>query len=124
MEFFSAENMKKLHEIMQINDIELPSDAVAFCVDEVYKRLDKFEWCKDCKEYDHDKNCCHRWTKVIRETLDEIERKKGKWIYDTERIWRNGGIYAQNHCSECNYQIIGSLYNFCPNCGADMRGEQ
>ena len=32
-------------------------------------------------------------------------------------------------CSECGYQIAFSeyaerKYNFCPNCGADMRGEQ
>ena len=30
-----------------------------------------FEWCTDCKEYDHEKHCCPRWTKVIRETMDD-----------------------------------------------------
>ena len=29
-----------------------------------------FEWCTNCKEYDHEKHCCPRWTKVIRNTLD------------------------------------------------------
>ena len=53
----------------------------------------------------------------------EPERKKSRWIYDTERVWHDGGIYAQYHCSECRFQIIGSLYNYCPFCGADMRGE-
>lgn len=46
----------------------------------------------------------------------EPERKKGKWIDDT-------------FCSECGwtYEVepgfIGSVkqFNFCPNCGADMR---
>jgi len=50
----------------------------------------------------------------------EPERKKGKWIYDTERVWHDGGIYVQYHCSECRFQIIGSLYNYCPHCGAEM----
>ena len=54
----------------------------------------------------------------------EPERKKGRWIYDTERVWHDGGIYAQYHCSECGFQIIGSLYNYCQNCGADMRGKR
>ena len=71
------------------------------------------------------------WLGGIRDAVDEIEalpsaepeRKKGRWIYDTERVWHDGGIYVQYHCSECRFQIIGSLYNYCPCCGADMRGE-
>ena len=51
----------------------------------------------------------------------EPERKHGKWIYDTERVMRDGRINSQYHCSECGEQEF-TLYNFCPNCGADMRG--
>jgi ribosomal protein L32 len=49
----------------------------------------------------------------------EPERKKGKWIdYHTT-------------CSECGWQMIDDViespnmvaFNFCPNCGADMRGD-
>ena len=32
----------------------------------------EFEWCHDCKEYDQEAHCCHRWTKVIRQALDEL----------------------------------------------------
>lgn len=89
---------------------------------------EEFEWCHDCKEYDQKQHCCHRWTKVIRQTVEEMksaepERKTGKWIYDTERVRNDGGVYAQYHCSECHYQIFGGLSNYCPNCGAYMRGE-
>lgn len=43
------------------------------------------------------------------------ERKKGKWID------KSGGIEgAWNYCSVCGEQAI-DLYDFCPNCGADMR---
>ena len=77
------------------------------------------EGCHDCKEYDQDNHCCHRWTKVIRRTVEELNEavpmlKKGKWIAKDER-W---------HCSVCNSTSPkGYRYNFCPNCGADMRGE-
>ena len=46
-----------------------------------------------------------------------IESKRGKWID------RSGGIEgAWNYCSVCGEQAI-DLYDFCPNCGADMRKE-
>ena len=46
------------------------------------------------------------------------ERKKGKWI---------GKYPVTSVCSECNYLIHDSkvkAFAYCPNCGADMRGEQ
>lgn len=33
--------------------------------------MSEFEWCTDCKEYDHEKHCCPRWNKVIRTTLND-----------------------------------------------------
>lgn len=69
-------------------------------------------------EYDRE-----QYLKGYADAKAELELKKGKWIYDTERVWHDGGIYTQYHCSECGFQIIGSLYNYCPFCGADMRGE-
>lgn len=63
-------------------------------------------------------------------TADVRENVKGEWIEDNPReksmMWR---------CSVCGriayYPIIGERksykkhcgYNFCPNCGADMRGD-
>ena len=46
------------------------------------------------------------------------ERKRGKWI-DTgcnEEWWAR-----EYRCSECGDTMLGDA-NFCPNCGADMRG--
>ena len=53
--------------------------------------LNEFEWCHDCKEYDQEKHCCHRWTKVIRQTVEEVKRQ-----------------YAQEypkiiHCEDCKF---------------------
>lgn len=41
---------------------------------------------------------------------------KGHWVYEEDR--RNHW-----HCSACGYTVgqLGHTYNFCPDCGADMR---
>lgn len=49
------------------------------------------------------------------------ERKKGKWIYEEDGI-------IHGHCSCCGFLAIYQEtdvfgYDFCPNCGADMRGD-
>lgn len=44
------------------------------------------------------------------------EPKKGKWINDIRYSWWT--------CSECNYHDGNKTDKFCPNCGADMRGEE
>ena len=46
------------------------------------------------------------------------ERKKGKWIV---KIRDNRAYFI---CSECNDEVDICGYGFCPNCGADMRGEE
>lgn len=46
------------------------------------------EWCPDCKEYDKENHCCHRFTKVIRQTVEECKREYANegWIPVTERL--------------------------------------
>lgn len=61
--------------------------------------------------------------KVINEQPTiESERKKGEWIDQDD------GAFYPVECSECRkiplFDVDGDyvLSNFCPNCGADMRG--
>ena len=57
-------------------------------------------------------------------TLPSAEPKRGKWI----KTARWGRVYYCNQCR--NYLDFDGVNagrgstNFCPNCGADMRGEQ
>ena len=44
-----------------------------------------FEWCETCKEYDQEKHCCHRWSKVIRDTVEEMKQEP-KWIPVSEKL--------------------------------------
>lgn len=49
------------------------------------------------------------------EPVDAVPVRHGRWID------KSGGIEgAWNYCSVCGEQAI-DLYDFCPNCGADMR---
>ena len=67
---------------------------------------------------------------------DVVERKKGKWIDgvdipETERK-KHPYVYLhwQMHCSACWHEAYydtdygQQLFDYCPNCGADMRGEE
>lgn len=60
----------------------------------------------------------HFKTMIPLEVEKAKERKTGKWIDKSDGI--DG---AWNYCSVCGEQAI-DLFDFCPNCGADMRGEQ
>ena len=78
--------------------------------------------CKKCAWYDKVWGRCERGGDfedaccAIEDAPTIEERKKGKWIDNT-------------FCSECGWiheiesGFIGSVnqFNFCPNCGADMR---
>ena len=55
---------------------------------------------------------------------------KGHWEHGKELCKEYQGrilvdvTYADWHCSNCNYVIKGTVkpkWNYCPNCGADMR---
>ena len=48
------------------------------------------------------------------EGADVVEVKHGKWVSETD--------YAIK-CSECGKDFIFEEYNFCPDCGSDMRGD-
>ena len=58
---------------------------------------------------------------------EEPERKKGKWIKEDLSGYLTPGGNSIYHCSECGHTEgpwpHPRLTNFCPSCGADMRGE-
>ena len=64
--------------------------------------------------------------KIMALPSTQPERKTGKWI-DAVIPNDNGGLPVQV-CDQCNtffpLAYTGGGHRFCPNCGADMRGEQ
>lgn len=81
------------------------------------------EMCKGCNIEFFDEGCEPRDCE-IRNRLQNItaadvrENVKGEWIAqedDYHHYWE---------CSECGMGVgLDDIRNFCPNCGADMRGE-
>ena len=45
-------------------------------------------------------------------------RPQGEWI-EVEEDWRHQIEFWK--CSECDF-AVSSMYNYCPNCGARMKG--
>ena len=70
---------------------------------------ESFEWCTDCKEYDQEAHCCHRWSKMIRKTVEEMQVvrckdcKYAEYIDDVKTLW----------CTECGQGRTVALYDFC-----------
>lgn len=49
-----------------------------------------FKWCETCKEYDQEKHCCHRWSRIIRDTVEEMKQEQEpRWIPVSERLPEN-----------------------------------
>lgn len=49
-------------------------------------------------------------------SADVVEVKHGKWKVDETHDY-------EPYCSLCGHEpIAGEKYNYCPDCGADMRG--
>ena len=87
------------------------------------------ERCAGCKETkNYCEHCCDL-ADVISDiedapTVDAVERKKGKWIVDGRHP---NYLLRCSACQEIAMWAGGISYiypNFCPKCGADMRGEQ
>ena len=78
---------------------------------------ESFEWCTDCKEYDQEKHCCHRWTKVIRNTVEEI-RNEQRWIPVSERLPDKSGKYLVSVTNGNVYAGTFDAYSGCFQCAA------
>ena len=70
-------------------------------------------------------------TKSVSQLIDEypaanvVETRHGEWIVaETEYAWNCAEYPISYKCSKCEYVVKAGLEdNYCPHCGADMRGE-
>lgn len=76
----------------------------------------EFEWCHDCKEYDQEKHCCHRWTKVIRQTIEELKAQKPETTAKVKEAW---GLAM---CESCKKRVYPNDI-YCSHCGAKLEWE-
>lgn len=59
------------------------------------QKHEEFEWCHDCAEYDQVHHCCHRWTKVIRNTVEELKESYSKDVVDKNKL-----VETIKHCMQ------------------------
>lgn len=64
------ENMKTV-----VNYINSAHDKIVNLPSVTPQEPQTFKWCTDCKEYDQEKHCCPRWSKVIRDTVEEMKQE-------------------------------------------------
>lgn len=89
------------------------------------------EWCTDCKEYDAEAKSCSRFSRVIRATMEEAKPKTGRWIdCGASYHWkcdqcgcRAGFWFDEENSSSWDLNMSEWMSNFCPNCGARMKGD-
>lgn len=55
-------------------------------------------------------------------TIDAVPVRHGKWIHEVRYTIDSLHSYQQYRCSECGMTYITNT-KYCPNCGADMRGD-
>ena len=81
------------------------------------------KWKKEFREYVDSLDIARDDWKGIIEYIDELpsaepERPTGEWIHQSK--------FSRVECDQCGkvFRNTFAPKNFCPNCGADMRGEQ
>lgn len=76
----------------------------------------------------HDRLLQYAKAKVAALHSDNSERKRGKWDFIGDQMFRCtccGEVYSQQEFESIVHFIKDSLFpGYCPNCGADMKGEQ
>ena len=71
--------LKLMLEAMETYDGISPTpariNAIKMAIEALEQESQTFKWCTDCREYDQEKHCCHRWSKVIRNTVEEMKQE-------------------------------------------------
>ena len=89
-------------DLLESTNIEMSPDEMSVIDNILFRcwqmgwlrQYETYEFCdgeNPCKEYDQEKHCCHRWSKVIRQTIAEVKQQ-----YALEHP-------VIVHCNECFY---------------------
>ena len=95
----------------------VPCDGTLTCrliENEVINKLpsaeeESFEWCTDCKEYDQEAHCCHRWSKMIKKTVEEMQIVRCIDCQHSEY----DSVYGDRYCHYNGRAEVVDDYHFC-----------
>lgn len=73
-----------------------------------------------------DETSLNHYIEGYREARKVFERPRGKWVYRQEWFEDEKEPRMAWGCNQCGFSIksVHEKRNFCPNCGANMRGEE
>ena len=85
------------------------------------------EWIKAFRENGHKESAadaCLIQNGIIQLPSAQPERKHGYWVESQEHVYMGNSVkeWTNWYCSECDAPN-DKPSDFCPSCGADMRGE-
>ena len=82
-------------------------------------------WCESiCKPKPNCSDDCFAYSEITNApTADVRENVKGEWINKNKGIWNTLPVYQCSVCGDYDTRYQDTD-NFCPNCGADMRGKE
>ena len=91
---------------------KIQREAIDVAIKAIEKQIqteESYEWCTDCKEYDQERHCCHRFTKVIRQTVAEM---KLVHCIDCQHS-EYDEIYKDRYCHYNGKAEVVDDYHFC-----------
>lgn len=81
--------------------------------------IEQLQNCKDLIKQDGQDYLDERDFPLLDMAIEALSERTGEWIYSTKQL----EIVPMWECSCCRIRAA-KKFNFCPHCGADMRGEQ
>lgn len=101
-----------------MSDLIRREDAIETIHNYWKKRLDTLPT-TDIQQMDkileHNKTLCN-----FIDAIPSADRPQGEWIFRREFV--EDTPFTGYRCSNCNYWQGMGAWNFCPNCGAQMKG--
>ena len=116
------DHLKNINTLLE-QDLEDRDNMLKKKVEEIYP-----EFVKDYDCLREELDGCYEELEALRGTNESI-RAKGVWVGEGDGYADGELVYDVWHCSECNYCIDDGtddaelLPNYCPDCGAKMKGE-
>ena len=109
MKFPTIKEMAEEVAEKALDEFEYKGKTLRQWIDAIYAASESFEWCTDCKEYDQEQHCCHRYTKVIRQAFEEM-----KVVHCIDcRHSEYDEVYGDRYCHYNGKADVVDDYHFC-----------
>ena len=109
MKFPTIKEMAEEVAEKALDEFEYKGKTLRQWIDAIYAASESFEWCDGCKEYDQEKHCCHRFTKVIRQAFEEM---KVVHCIDCQHS-EYDEVYKDRYCHYNGKAEVVDDYHFC-----------